>query len=56
MRSHWREFQFALHQLQQSIAPRLGLPQVLEHCNEIAASQAEHNRERAPQLKCLSLS
>ena len=49
-RSHWREFQFALHELQQAIAPKLGLAFVLPHWNEIAAALAEGNRERVPQL------
>lgn len=50
MRSEWRELQFALHQLQQTIAPKLGLGFVLPHWNEIAAALAERNRERVPQL------
>ena len=50
MRSQWREFQFALHELQQTIAPKLGLGFVLPHWNEIAATLGERNRERVPQL------
>lgn len=56
MRSQWREFQFALHQLQQTFAPRLGLEQVLRHWNEIAAALAERNRKRVPQISRLMLS
>jgi hypothetical protein len=57
MRSPWREFQFALHQRQQTIAPKLGLGFVLPHWNEIAAALAERNRERVPQLDvCQQLS
>jgi len=55
--SRWREFQFALHQLQQAIAPELGLRYVLRHWNDIAAALAERDRQRVPQLeKCQSLS
>jgi len=50
MRSPWREMQFALHQLQQAIAPELGLAFVLPHWNEIGAALAEPDRERVPQL------
>ena len=42
--AQWREFQFALHQLQQTIAPALGLGKSLPHWNEIAAALAERNR------------
>ena len=48
--SHWREFEFALHEVQQTIAPDLGLTSVLPHWNEIAAALAERNRQRVPQL------
>jgi hypothetical protein len=50
MRSNWREFQFALHQLQETIAPRLGLQQTLMHWNDIAQALAERSRKRTPQL------
>jgi hypothetical protein len=50
MYSEWREFQFALHQLQQTVASRVGLRFVLTHWNEIATALAERNRERVPQL------
>jgi hypothetical protein len=39
--SRWREFQFALHQLQQAIAPPLELDYVVRHWNEIARALAE---------------
>jgi hypothetical protein len=48
--SPWREFEFALHEVQQTIAPDLGLTFVLPHWNEIAAALAEHHRQRVPQL------
>jgi len=54
--SPWREFQFAFHQLQETIAPRLKLEQVLTHWNEIAMALAERNRKRVPQLNRLTLS
>jgi len=50
------EFHFALHQIQQTIAPRLKLEQVLTHWNEIAMALAERSRKRVPQLNRLSLS
>jgi len=40
----------SLHQLQETIAPRLQLEQVLTHWNEIAMALAERNRKRVPQL------
>jgi hypothetical protein len=54
-RSHWREFEFALHEVQQTIAPDLGLNLVLPHWNEIAAALAERNRQRVPQLAAYQL-
>jgi hypothetical protein len=55
--SRWREFQFALHQLQQAISPELGLDFVVRHWNDIAAALAEGDRERVPQLEtCHTLS
>jgi hypothetical protein len=54
--SRWREFQFALHQLQ-AIVPEGELEFVMRHWNEIAAALAERNRHRVPQFaRCLSLS
>ena len=55
--SQWREFQFALHQLQQAIVPELELGFVMHHWNEIAAALAERHRQRVPQLAgCHNLS
>jgi hypothetical protein len=54
--SPWREFQFAFHRLQETIAPRLKLEQVLTHWNEIAMALAERNRKKVPQLNRLTLS
>ena len=48
--SRWREFQFALHQAQQAIAPEVKLEYALQHWNEIAAALAERDRKRVPQL------
>jgi len=55
MRSPWLEFQFAVHQLEQTIAPKLGLAFVLSHWTKIAAALAERNRERVPQLAACHL-
>ena len=55
--SRWREFQFALHQTQQAIAPEVKLGYALQHWNEIAAALAERDRKRVPQLaRCHILS
>jgi hypothetical protein len=51
--SSWREFRFALHQIQNAIAPRLDLQQTISSWNEIARALAEPPRRRLPQ--CLSL-
>ena len=55
IRSHWREFEFALHEVQQTINPDLGLTFVLGHWNEIAAALTERNRQRVPQLAACQL-
>lgn len=49
-RSHWREFGFALHQLQQAIEPRLPLRNVIERWPDIEHALAERHRNRLPQL------
>ena len=48
-RSEWREFAFALHQVQNSIEPNLPLTQVLNEWNRLATSLAECHRNRAGQ-------
>jgi hypothetical protein len=48
--SPWREFSFALHQIQQAIEPRLPLQQTLFSWNQIARALAENSRTRSLQL------
>jgi hypothetical protein len=48
-RSEWREFAFALHQVQNAIEPSLPLTQVLNGWNRLATSLAESHRNRAAQ-------
>lgn len=48
-RSEWREFGFALHQIQDAIEPRLPLTQVLNGWNRLATALAEPHRNRAAQ-------
>src|SRR6266581_8958942 len=47
--SRWREFSFALHQIQSAIEPHLSLRQTLLTWNEIARALAEPPRCRLPQ-------
>jgi hypothetical protein len=47
--SRWREFGFALHQIQSAIEPHLSLRQTLLTWNEIARALAEPPRCRLPQ-------
>ncbi|MGA7765529.1 MAG: transposase [Candidatus Sulfotelmatobacter sp.] len=48
--SPWREFSFALHQIQQAIEPHLSLQQTLFSWNQIAQALAENSRNRLLQL------
>jgi Transposase DDE domain len=48
--SPWREFSFALHQIQQAIEPCLSLRQTLFSWNQIARALAEKSRKRLPQF------
>jgi hypothetical protein len=52
-RSEWREFGFALHQIQNAIEPRLPLTHVLTGWNRLAAGLAESHRNRAAQNRDL---
>jgi hypothetical protein len=54
-RSEWREFGFALHQVQNAIEPSLPLAQVLSGWNRLAAGLAESHRNRAAQDRNLNL-
>jgi len=48
-RSEWREFGFALHQIQNVIELNLPLTTVLTGWNRLATGLAERHRNRAPQ-------
>jgi hypothetical protein len=47
--SRWREFSFALHQIQAAIEPHIGLRQTLASWNEIGRALAEPPRSRLQQ-------
>ena len=53
--SEWREFAFAVHQIQDAIEPKLALATVLNGWNHIAAELAENHRKREPQIRNLTL-
>jgi hypothetical protein len=46
--SHWREFEFMLHQLRRAVDPRLPLHEVIEYWPEICRRLAEAPRKRRP--------
>jgi hypothetical protein len=50
MPSAWREFSFALHQIQQALDPPLSLAKTMQHWNTLARDLAEPSRKRVPQL------
>lgn len=52
--SPWREFSFALHQVQGAIEPSLPLQETIFSWNQIARSLAEAPRNRLPQLSDVS--
>jgi hypothetical protein len=52
-RSEWREFGFALHQIQNAIEPILPLAKVLNGWNSVAAALAENHRNRVAQNRNL---
>jgi hypothetical protein len=49
-RSPWREFAFALHQLQQAVEPALSLQTVMEDWNAIVQALCECPRHRQRQV------
>jgi hypothetical protein len=53
-RSEWREFAFALHQIQDAIEPAIPLKRVLAHWNWLAATLAENHRQRIVQSRNLN--
>ncbi len=52
-RSEWREFNFALHQVQNVVEPKLRLAKVLVNWNQLAYALAERPRERKIQNRIL---
>ncbi len=50
VKSDWREFAFALHQIQQAINPVISLRKVIQQWGEISTALAESSRKRKPQL------
>lgn len=52
-RSEWREYAFALHQIQDAIEPDLSLTNVLTQWNRLAAALAESPRKRETQNRNL---
>jgi hypothetical protein len=52
-RSEWREFSFALHQVQNVVEPELRLADVLRDWNQLAYALAERPREREIQDRTL---
>jgi hypothetical protein len=53
-RSEWREFAFALHQIQNAIEPHVPLHAILSDWNRLAAALAENHRNRAAQNRNLA--
>jgi hypothetical protein len=52
-RSEWREFAFALHQIQAAIEPDMSLTHVLTQWNRLATALAESPRKRETQARNL---
>lgn len=52
-RSEWREFAFALHQIQDAIEPDISLTHVLTQWNRLAVALAESPRNREAQNRTL---
>jgi hypothetical protein len=52
-RSEWREFAFALHQIQTAIEPDISLTHVLTQWNRLAVALAESPRKRETQARNL---
>lgn len=50
IKSNWREFSFALHQIQQAINPVISLQKVIQQWGDISSALAEGSRKRRPQL------
>ena len=50
VKSHWREFAFVLHQVQQAIDPIVSLRAILSSWGGISKALVENSRKRKPQL------
>lgn len=55
-RSHWREFEFMLHQIQHTIEPQISLNNVISKWGEIKEKLAESTRKRKLQIDSSLLS
>jgi hypothetical protein len=50
-KSHWREFEFMFHQMQQAVEPTIALSNVIDNWGDISGSLAEASRKRRPQME-----
>lgn len=50
-KSHWREFEFMFHQIQQAVELPVALSMVIDNWGNISSSLAEASRKRRPQMK-----
>ena len=51
VKSHWREFEFMLHQVQQATEPTISLDNVISKWDEIRKNLAESPRKRKLQVE-----
>lgn len=55
-KSHWREFEFMFHQIQQAVEPSVALSKVIANWGHVCGSLAEASRKRRPQMEsCATL-
>lgn len=52
--SHWRQFEFMLHQIRRAVDPRLPLRAAIERWPEICRRLAEAPRRRRPRSFCFT--
>lgn len=50
IKSRWREFSFAFHQIQQAIDPVVSLKKILENWGQVRVALSERSRQRKPQI------
>jgi uncharacterized protein (DUF1810 family) len=55
-RSHWREFEFMFHQIQQAVESPTSLNNVISNWGEIKEKLAESTRKRKLQIESFLLS